>query len=684
MKKLLIGIGVLVVLVVAAAIAAPFFIPVDTIKNQIVAQTKSATGRDLRIDGPVKLSLFPSIAVEVNKVVFANAPGASAKEMATLAKLQVGLQVMPLLKGEVAVDRFVLVDPVINLEVDAKGKPNWQFGDAAPAAKPGQPAPAAKSGGGASGLSQLRLGDVRLENGKLTYRDAKAGTTQTVDKINLKLKLPAIDKPFEADGSVDWNAKTVKLTAKIANPQALLIDNKATDATVKIGSEVVNLDFGGRVKTAPPLTVAGTVDLNVPSVRNLAAWTGNPVKMQGNNLGPLQIKGKIAVNGAKYAFTDAAINLDAIKTKGSMEFDGGGAKPYVKAGLDVEMLDLNPYLPPEKAAGQGKPAAPAPASGSAPAKPDDWSDDPIDLAGLRAADADLALNVGGIKVRKIEVGRSALKVALKGGRMTADLTELNLYEGKGSGRVLLDGSGSIAGLQSNFKLAGLQIAPLLAAAADFGMMTGKGAMEIEMTSRGGTERQLVSALNGKGGVKLNDGTIKGIDFVRMLCNPTQAIQVLGGKLDQNAKTEFSEMNLSYTVVNGLLKNSDLAVLAPLFRAEGAGTVDLPKRTVNYRAVPKLVASCTGQGGAAGKVGLGLPVIVDGPWSNVSVRPDFNPLEVLKGVVPTDALKDPKGALKGLLPGAGGGSAAPSGQPQQQQQAPSGGGIGGALKGLMGR
>jgi AsmA protein len=440
------------------------------------------------------------------------------------------------------------------------------------------------------------------------------------------------------------------------------------------------------VKTAPPLTVSGTADLNIPSVRNLAAWAGNPVAMQGNNLGPLLVKGKVAVNGAKYAFTDATVNLDAIKTKGSVEFDGSGSRPYLKAALDVEMLDLNPYLPPEQSGGQTKPAtstAPTAPKGNSEAKPDDWSDEPIDFAGLRAADADLALGVGGIKVRKIEVGRSALKVALKGGRMTADLTELNLYDGKGSGQVVLDGSSSAAGLQSNFKLAGLQIAPLLTAAADLGMVTGKGAIDIDITSKGGTQRQLVSALNGKGGLKINDGTVKGIDFVRMLCDPTQAIQVLGGKIDPNAKTDFSEMGLTYSVTNGLLRNQDLAVVAPLFRAEGSGTVDLPKRAINYRAVPKLVASCSGQGGDAGKVGLGLPVIVEGPWSNVSVRPDFNPMDILKSVNPAEALKDPKGALKGLLPGTGGTQPPPTGGQTQQQPAP-GGGVGGAVKGLIGR
>ena len=341
------------------------------------------------------------------------------------------------------------------------------------------------------------------------------------------------------------------------------------------------------------------------------------------------------------------------------------------------MLDLNPYLPPEQPAGQNRGSGAPASAGSAGGKPaDDWSDDPIDLAGLKAADADLTLSVGGIKVRKIEVGKSALKVVLKDAKLAADLTELNLYEAKGNGRLVLDGSGSSAGLQSTLKLAGLQIAPLLGAAADFDMMTGKGMLDLDITSRGGTERQLVSTLNGKGNLKLSDGTIKGVDFVRMLCNPVQAVQALGGKIDPNAKTQYSEMGLTYTIVNGTVQNKDLTLLAPLFRAEGAGAVDLSKRSVNYRAVPKLVASCSGQGATTGQLGLNLPVVVSGPWSIVSVRPDFNPIEVLKGVNPADA-------LKALVPSLGG-SGQQSLQQQPQQQPAQGGGVGDALKGLLGR
>ena len=169
MKKILIGIAALVVLVIVAALVVPFFVPTDTYKNQIAQQVKSATGRDLAIKGALGFSLLPNIELKVNDVAFANAPGAATKDMATFKSLLVQLKLMPLLSGNVEVDSFVLVEPIINLEVDKSGKPNWEFQPAA-AAKPaeiGKPStapsgPAAPAGDPMATLAKLKLGDIRL------------------------------------------------------------------------------------------------------------------------------------------------------------------------------------------------------------------------------------------------------------------------------------------------------------------------------------------------------------------------------------------------------------------------------------------------------------------------------------------------------------------------------------------
>ena len=64
------------VLLIAAALVAPFFIDVNSYKPMILAEVKKATGRDLVIDGPIGLSILPVPKVSLTGVRFANVAGA--------------------------------------------------------------------------------------------------------------------------------------------------------------------------------------------------------------------------------------------------------------------------------------------------------------------------------------------------------------------------------------------------------------------------------------------------------------------------------------------------------------------------------------------------------------------------------------------------------------------------------
>ena len=167
MKKLFIGLGVIVVLLVAAILIIPPLIPLETYKQELQTKVKETTGRELRIDGDIGLSLFPAIAVAVEDVRFANVPGAVTEQMAQISKLELALQVAPLLSGEIAVDKFVLVDPVINLEVDADGKPNWDIARAGGDGAAGSGQTGESGQAGAVALTDLRLGDVMRGAGRM-------------------------------------------------------------------------------------------------------------------------------------------------------------------------------------------------------------------------------------------------------------------------------------------------------------------------------------------------------------------------------------------------------------------------------------------------------------------------------------------------------------------------------------
>src|SRR5829696_3493136 len=66
----------------AAAVAAPYLVNVEAYKPLLSQAVKEATGRELVIDGPMQLRMFPVPTVSAQRVHFANAPvaeGAAAR-----------------------------------------------------------------------------------------------------------------------------------------------------------------------------------------------------------------------------------------------------------------------------------------------------------------------------------------------------------------------------------------------------------------------------------------------------------------------------------------------------------------------------------------------------------------------------------------------------------------------------
>ena len=661
MKKVLIALTALVVLVVVALLAAPFFIPVETYKTQIAEAAKEATGRELTIQGDMRLSLLPRLELEAEDVSFANTPGAAQADMARLKKLLVQLQIFPLLTGEVRVDSFVLVEPVIHLEVDKNGRPNWRFAEAdAPAAGTGGKA-SAPSSGGPDDLPEISLGDVRLENGLVTYSDARTGQTTELSAINMTVSLPDMDSPVAVDGSLVWNGQKLSLNAKSDALRGLMA-GEVTSISLGLESEVVTLTYQGNVSNAAPPSIDGGIDLDVPSIRALAAWTGSPIEMDGNGLGPLKIKGKIAATPGIVAFTEAKIALDDINAEGDFTADISAGKPYLKGSLDVDRIDLNVYAPQPVKTEEGV-ATTSSGGESQKAAPADWSDEPIDLTALKAVNVDFALSVGEILAQDVKIGRSALTMALKGGLLVLNLSELNLYDGFGKGKVTVDARGKVPAVEESFTLEAIQAQPLLRDAAGFDRLEGTGAFNVSIVAKGSTEREMVQSLNGTGAFKFLDGAVRGLNLAAMVRNVGTAFMDKSARETQ--KTDFAELSGTFKINSGILRNDDLILRNPLLRVTGSGTADAPKRTVNYRIEPKVVGSLEGQGAADDASGITVPVIVEGTWDNVTYRPDLtgmitdiakDPAKALEGA--KDTLKQLKGGTGGLLGGENSDDAAP--------------------------
>ena len=638
MKKLFLVLGILVVLLVGAVVAVPFVVPTETIKSQLAAQVESATGRELTVDGDLDLSVLPNLTVDMSDVHFANAPRSEVADMVSLKALKVELKALPLLTGAVEIDRFVLVEPMIHLEVDANGRPNWALGSGADQTPNSENAAPEDSSGGDTTLpiTELKLGDIRIENGGLIFIDRTAGTEEKVEAINMELSLADIRSPLNAKGSLDYKGETIELDLGLAAPYDLL-QGEGSALNLDVKSAPLALSFDGQLSNQGAPSAAGGVDLAVPSVKGLAAWLAEPLALETEALEALAIKGQLNGSADRVAFSDAMLSLDKIEGQGEVSADLTGNVPKVSGRLDLGMVDLNPYMP---AAAGGAPTQEGQAVGDASttegdASPTDWSDEPIELA-FGGVDLAFELTLEGLKANEVKLGRTVLALNLAGSKLTADLKEFGLYDGQGQGRLVVDTADGRPRIEKQFTLTGLQALPFLTDAAEFERLEGTANAEFKFSTEGDTERQMVENLNGDGKVAFTDGAIVGINIAAMVRNVSTAF--LSAEANEARKTDFAELGGSFTIENGILANNDLLLQAPTLRVGGAGTVDLPKRRVDYRIEPKASATLEGQEGQTEVAGVLVPVNVEGPFDGLSYRPDLSSL-VGQAINDPDALKE---------------------------------------------
>jgi AsmA protein len=643
LRKLLIGLGIFFVVVIVLAIIVPMVIPTAFYRDRLVAAVEASTGRALRISGPVKLSLLPGIAIQANDVGLANIPGGTAPEMATLAKLDIGISLLSLIGGDVEISHFVLTDPVIHLEVTQDGRENWKFRQPEQPEQPQsvpQPHPRRPW--------QLRADDVKLVNGAVDYRDARTGKRYAVSQIGATVALPDLDRKASADGTLTWRDKPVTLSLQ-ADPARALFGEGTSTVKASVTSDALKLVFDGTVTGGKPPKLDGSLSLDTQSVRNLAAWIGSPPAIGGHGLGPFSLNGKISAVGPTLAFSDIALSLDAIKANGTLSVDTGGAVPAVKGALTVNMLDLNPYMARPAAAPSTAPASPgppvaAPTAGPAVTSPaitsptvtsptvtspaaappgppvaaaaapaggaKNWSSAPIDLAALKSIDADLTVAADGVRYEELQVGKSALGITTQGGRLTVALTDIQLYGGNGKGQIVVDASAAVPAFAFNLAVSGIQAQPLLDAAIDLDRVTGTGQITLDVTTHGQSQRELAGALAGKGSFSFTNGAIKGIDLAAMAKNVPQAfVQAVASDTQQTA---FSELGGSFTITNGVIRNDDLVLKSSVGQMNGTGTVDLPQRSLDYRVEPNV--------GVASQ-DIVVPILIKGPWDRPRFLPD---------------------------------------------------------------
>jgi len=302
--KLLRTIGIILAVIILAALALPFLINANQFRPILEQKLTAALGRDVNI-GDLKLSLF-SGGASASDVTIADDPAFSKEPFLRAKALAVGVELWPLIVSrQLNVTSLTIDQPEIGLIQSAAG--DWNFsslGGKAPANAGPAPAEANTS------PTALSVKLVKISKGKLTLSNGKA-RPRTLENVNIELRdfSATSSFPFSLEATIAGGG-SVKLEGKAGPIRQADVIETPFDLNLTLGS----LDLAGSGFAQPSSGIAGIISLD-----GNANSTGKEVNIKGKlkaeNL-------KLAKGGspAKRAVEiDLALSHDLAKQSGTLE-----------------------------------------------------------------------------------------------------------------------------------------------------------------------------------------------------------------------------------------------------------------------------------------------------------------------------------------------------------------------------
>ena len=400
MRKVLIGLFILLFVLAAAVFVGPSLIDWNDYKSDIAEAVEQQTGRQLSIDGDISLSLLPSPALSVRGVRLANVEGAENPDMASLRSLDVKVAFAPLLEGRIQVESLELVEPTILLEVLPDGRRNWEFSPPPETAESG--GNGGSEGGSEGGFGgEVRFDRIAISDGTVIYRDAASGREERLEDLDARIAATSLKGPFSVSGDASYQGVGIGFdggTGRLA-PQGEMPLNLALTLDEAEGE----LRFNGNIdQSTSPLKVTGLLVAKGQDPTDFAAALGAPGALPEAISGPFQVKTELAYGDQSLSLGGISVVLADLRAEGHAAVDLVGEVPDAELTLRVSQLNLDTLLS-ESGGGSGG------GDDSAPAASD------IELPGNLNASLDLTVQT---MIYKAQVVRDAvLRGRLEGGAL---------------------------------------------------------------------------------------------------------------------------------------------------------------------------------------------------------------------------------------------------------------------------
>lgn len=674
MKKLLKIIAglilTLIIIFVAIAVIATNFVDPNSFKPVIEEKVLESTGKKLNIDGQLAWSFFPTLGISTGKIILQNPPGFEEENLLLVDQAKLSVKVLPMFVGKIELGDVVLKGLEVHLVKQTDGTTNWAMkaeGKEQSAAPVAQTESTDSSGGG---FSLASIPAVDVEDVHLTWNDYQSGDSFALKNLSLQLKQSSMSSAFPVTMSFDVLAKKPSLEGHVSFDTLLTanIDDEYFHADdLDLSANLKGGFFSGNevaLKTSGSLTVDGQkkmVELKDGKItlNDLVAkadFYGNQSKntfnghfnLESFNLRQLlsemgldepklrsdktltNIAGAIAVKGTNnsVAFNELELTLDESVLKGDINITSI-EKNVGTFAINLNKINLDNYMP------EGTGSAPEKQQQQSNTKPEKITFD---------ANMNGTVDVGQIIINQLTMQDLHATITAKQNYLSVDPMSAKLYEGTIGAKMTMDSNPTLPKYTADINLNKVNIKDLVKDTTSksllrvfFSDVTGIANMQNTIATQGLEPTTIKRNLNGHGNIAIENGKLEGIDLA-YFWKLAQSFISSGGKGTGDTKqeganeTEFGSLTATYTITNGLVKNSDFLMQTPSFRATGHGEADIPGNTINYHVLVSSQNSHTNDDGTRSyeETGDPLPLLkITGTLDDPSISLDAG--ELIKSI-----------------------------------------------------
>lgn len=560
-----------VMLLLASAIALFLYLwDWNYLRGPLSRYASDKTGRQIAIAGDLDVDLFawkPSATVgglSVGEPAWRNGGRGKTAEVEGVT-LQV--QLRPLLKGDVLIERLAIERPNVSLFRDGEGRATWDF------SKPGEP----------KRQDAFRLPPIRsfvINDGVLKLRDERRDFTFN-GKVNAREDLGG-ERGFELTGTGTMNQAPFR--AVITGGPLINIEPDETypfNADVRSGATHV-IASGGIPRPFDLGQFHMNLTVNGPDMADIYDLTG----LAFPNTPPYRMRGRLVRDEFIYRLTNLSGRVGDSDLSGRLSVDTEPDRPFLRGALTSRRLDFDDLGAlfggaPKTGRGETASAVQKAVADNLAAQQRIFPDSPLSHERIRAMDADVTYRATAMVDAPMGLNSGRVHVTLDNGLLKAEELVLGLPQGSVNGNVSLNARSRIPVTTLDLRLTGTRLQDLMPQrVASRAGLTGAFVGRVQLTGAGDSVHKAMADADGEAMVVVPSGTIREAFAELMGVNVTKGLGLLLTK--DMSQTPIRCAVAHFRADDGVLTANQIVFDTGPVLVTGSGTVNLESERMAFR------------------------------------------------------------------------------------------------------